>query len=571
MSLQLTPSRKNSNFIVLGGVAAGLALLTPVHAFLSPLSIKYFKAATGGHVSNLCKSLLMAESTQLGDGYDSPEKMLPQVRKKKVDLLPKVGDIVRYYDTDGGKEDGQVLVGKIAFIQQRIGKKEWLVDLNELDDVGDGYYAEYSSRERSWKKTTRPLDKVSPVAASFVRSENAFKIPRESDTMKPAVRQESYDLENYDGPSRGVLNEDLLASDLVKYSDLKGSLLRNAAVAGVLGTLVAQIARGTEDAVVYGLGATAGVFYLYFLTVKTDTMGYTDTKLGKSISNIRFLAPVIVLVAVALYNKSLGDANPMASSTNIFSLVTPEQYAAAVLGFLTYRIPLFGGQIAEFLKDGDNELNLPGSAGIAMKLVKADVQEKLGNKNVDGTLGLTPVIVVSGPQSTGRSELVQKLISESAGRYVAPTLVDRNDDGATFERMQQRGDFLYIDDSERYGLTRDSILKAGTNGQSVVIVDADVALAKGLATIPKTRLIGVWVGLDSVAKFQSRLQEQVDCGIISIPEDETRESVVRAKIREIVRDIEYGIVSGVFEFTILNDDPEDSLKQLRTAAEYSFK
>ena len=105
----------------------------------------------------------------------------------------------------------------------------------------------------------------------------------------------------------------------------------------------------------------------------------------------------------------------------------------------------------------------------------------------------------------------------------------------------------------------------------VVIVDADVALAKGLATIPKTRLIGVWVGLDSVAKFQSRLQEQVDCGIISIPEDETRESVVRAKIREIVRDIEYGIVSGVFEFTILNDDPEDSLKQLRTAAEYSFK
>ena len=58
---------------------------------------------------------------------------------------------------------------------------------------------------------------------------------------------------------------------------------------------------------------------------------------------------------------------------------------------------------------------------------------------------------------------------------------------------------------------------------------------------------------------------------ISIPEDETRESIVRAKIREIVRDIEYGIVSGVFEFTILNDDPEDSLKQLKAAAEYSFK
>ena len=149
--------------------------------------------------------------------------------------------------------------------------------------------------------------------------------------------------------------------------------------------------------------------------------------------------------------------------------------------------------------------------------------------------------------------------------------MDRGDDGATFERLEQRGDFLEISESGRYGITRDGILKAGIAGTSVVVVDADVALAKKLSTIPTARLIGVWVGLDSVAKFQARLQEQVESGEISIPEDETRESIVRAKIREIVRDIEYGIVSGIFEFTILNDDPEDSLKQLKAAAEYSFK
>jgi guanylate kinase len=424
-------------------------------------------------------------------------------------------------------------------------------------------------RQKSWKKTSRPLTKISPIAASFVRSENAFKIPRESGTQRPTVRQEAYDLDGYNGPVPGALNEVLVASDLMKYSELKGTLIRNSALAGLFGTIIAQLAKGTEDAIVYALGAAAGVFYLYFL----DTLGSAEAKLGKNISNVRFAAPIMVFVAIALFNKSLGDANPMADSKNIFALVTPEQYGAAVLGFLTYRIPLFGGQIAEFLKDGKDELVLPGSAGIAMKLAKGDTTDgkKQGDKILDTTLGLTPIIVVSGPPLTGRHELVQKLIRESDSRFVGPMFMDRGDDGATFERLEQRGDFLEISESGRYGLTRDGILKAGTAGTSVVVVDADVALAKKLSAIPTARLIGVWVGLDSVAKFQTRLQEKVDSGEISIPEDETRESIVRAKIREIVRDIEYGIVSGVFEFTILNDDPEDSLMQLKAAAEYSFK
>lgn len=563
MVLFLSTRRRYSHFVPL---AVGLAFLTPTGAFVSHSSKHAFQ--THQEIR-----LLHLEPKQRSEGYTAPNEEMKSLQKKKPDLLPKIGDIVRYYDIDGGKEDGQVLVGKISYIQQQIGKREWLAELNELEDVGDGYYAEYSSRQKSWKKTSRPLTKISPIAASFVRSENAFKIPRESGTQRPTVRQEAYDLDGYNGLVPGALNEVLVASDLMKYSELKGTLIRNSALAGLFGTIITQLAKGTEDAIVYALGAAAGVFYLYFLTVKTDTLGSAEAKLGKNISNVRFAAPIMVFVAIALFNKSLGDANPMADSKNIFALVTPEQYGAAVLGFLTYRVPLFGGQIAEFLKDGKDELVLPGSAGIAMKLAKGDTTDgkKQGDKILDTTLGLTPIIVVSGPPLTGRHELVQKLIRESDSRFVGPMFMDRGDDGATFERLEQRGDFLEISESGRYGLTRDGILKAGTAGTSVVVVDADVALAKKLSAIPTARLIGVWVGLDSVAKFQTRLQEKVDSGEISIPEDETRESIVRAKIREIVRDIEYGIVSGVFEFTILNDDPEDSLKQLKAAAEYSFK
>ena len=52
------------------------------------------------------------------------------------------------------------------------------MELTELDNVGDGYYAEYPSRQRGKRKSLRPLEEVAPIAASFVRSENAFKIPR---------------------------------------------------------------------------------------------------------------------------------------------------------------------------------------------------------------------------------------------------------------------------------------------------------------------------------------------------------------------------------------------------------
>jgi hypothetical protein len=166
---------------------------------------------------------------------------------------------------------------------------------------------------------------------------------------------------------------------------------------------------------------------------------------------------------------------------------------------------------------------------------------------------------------------VKQLIAEGNGRFVEPKRVDAMSDGATFERLETKDEFLQVDPTGRYGVTKGGILTAGTAGESVVVVDADVDLAKKLATISGARLIGVWVGLDSVDKFESRLKEQIQSGQVEIPSDETEESVIRAKVREIVKDIEYGIVSGIFEFTILNDNPDVSIKELKTAAEYCFK
>ena len=111
----------------------------------------------------------------------------------------------------------------------------------------------------------------------------------------------------------------------------------------------------------------------------------------------------------------------------------------------------------------------------------------------------------------------------------------------------------------------------GAESDQVIVIDADVNLSKKLTSLGGIRLVGVWVGLDSLEKFENNLKDQITSGEIPISEGENAESVRRTKIREIVQDIEYGVVSGIFEFTVLNDDFDDSLLQLKNAAEYCFK
>jgi guanylate kinase len=159
---------------------------------------------------------------------------------------------------------------------------------------------------------------------------------------------------------------------------------------------------------------------------------------------------------------------------------------------------------------------------------------------------------------------------EEDDRFVRPVWSDRVVEGMKFERREDRGEFLDMDETRRYGLTKEGILQAATKGKAVAI-DADVPLAKKLVNLSGARIVGVWVGLDSLEKFESRFKAKLESGTMVIPEGETEDSVFRAKENQIVKDIEFGVVSGVFDFTILNDDLEESVKDLKKAASYCFK
>ena len=524
--------------------------------------------------------------------------------KPKMALVPQIGDIVRYYDLDGGEQKGQVLVGKISYVFGSRAYGGFSVELNELEDVGDGYFAEYSSalRSRKGRKTERRLEEVSPIAASFVGVEQAYKIPLDGDTKLPKPRQETYDIDEYEGPSfYANVDENVVERDGENYAALKSKLFRDVLLTGLVGTIVTNASYGAELAIIYFAGALASVLYLFLLSVKTDSVAVnsednTKNLAGTPIANLRFGTPILVLVGVSLWNtqKMSSGLGEDEFTMRMFDTVTQQQFAAVCLGFLTYRLPLFVGQVRDAFKALDTEgsledagVQLPGSAGVAAKLLSR------GTK-IDGTEAsldedLVTILLVSGPQATGRPELVQRLLesqnSDENKLLVAPQRVSRNDDGATYERLEKRSEFLDVNESASSGLTADGILKAAVgfsedgkeiSNKNVVVVDASVELAKKLTTANlkgNTRLISIWIGLNSVKDFEARLEQDIASGVLTVPSDDTKESFLRGKIKDIINEIDFGLGSGIFEFTVLNDasDPDKSLKELKEAASYAFK
>ena len=550
---------------------------------------------------------LFASSSDSSNNAPKPYVPIKEDRgtgQQKKALIPQIGDIVRYYDLDGGDEKAQVLVGKISYVFGSRAYGGFSVEINELEDVGDGYFAEYASalRSRKGRKTERRLEQVSPIAASFVGVEQAYKVPIDSVTKLPKPRQETYDIDEYEGPSfYANIDANVLEQDAENYAALKSKLFRNVLLTGLVGTIITNATYGSELAIIYFAGSVASLLYLFLLSIKTDTVAVnsqdnTKNLAGTPIANLRFGAPVLVLIGVSIWNsqKMSSGLGEDEFTMRMFDTVTQQQFGAACLGFLTYRLPLFVGQIRDAFKALEAEdnggglesegISLPGSAGVAAKLLGRGT--KIDGTDASSDSNLVTILLVSGPQATGRPELVQRLLESQDGSenmLVAPQRVYRMDDGATYERLENRGEFLEVNTSS--GLTADGIMSAAVGltedgkeipNKNVVVVDASVELAKKITTANlkgNTRLICVWIGLNSVKDFEARLEQDIADGVLTVPMDDTKESFLRGRIKDIINEIDFGLGSGIFEFTVLNDasDPDKSLKELKEAASYAFK
>jgi hypothetical protein len=269
------------------------------------------------------------------------------VRGVGIARAPRIGDFVRYYDVDGGRADGQVLVGKILLIQSirssspsssspsssssslslssSDGTNRWLVEVIKLEDVGDGYYAEYPYRKRP-RPALRKLEDLAPLPALYVRSESAYKVPldgRGRGTGHSLPSHPGYDLAGYDGPvAMLAADAEVVTADSLEFALIKLDLLKDATVAGLAGAVLVDAFGGAELGVRGGRDC-GGRGYLYLLGVKTDTLGGVGSRgertaallLPLPLPHCRLAAAAAAITAPSHRCSAATDAAATANST----------------------------------------------------------------------------------------------------------------------------------------------------------------------------------------------------------------------------------------------------------------
>lgn len=93
-------------------------------------------------------------------------------------------------------------------------------------------------------------------------------------------------------------------------------------------------------------------------------------------------------------------------------------------------------------------------------------------------------------------------------------------------------------------------------------------MVEALMGVGDLALIGVWVSLDSIEAIKDRIRTTLLSGEGQDSPD--IESDVRGLVRQAVDDIEFGVMSGVFDFTVINNsDTEESMETVRRAVEFA--
>lgn len=299
-------------------------------------------------------------------------------------------------------------------------------------------------------------------------------------------------------------------------------------------------------------------------------------------------------------------------------MVPKDQFVSAVLGFLSYRVPLLytelKGAFTGGIADGLVEV-LPGSLAKTVQVVNQYNENKPGpsmDSSANAALvgdGRAKVLLVSGPPATGKTSLVTRLLStqQQAGRLQRPPIATTRPPRAGEE---EEGRFVFLDrlafsqlqrdeqlvaswtsedvaaggseaglevlrssalseasaDSEGmasggagaaelYGLRVQDVLEAGSGGGVCVLDTKDTDAADAVATALEDRsdvsLTGMWVSLDNLSDFEARLKK-INPALAA--EDGDGPAELRSELKKVINAIEFGVMSGLFEFTIINDD-----------------
>jgi len=477
--------------------------------------------------------------------------------------MPQVGDVVRVPSKWPGEWD----VAQVDFVQVVSSRGAVEVDLLPLKPVGDNLWRLPGRKPTSIRADIATIGRLD---ADYVRESDAFRVPPAQ--LAPTGRRKPAD-------------PDAAAAAMAEYEALKAELLREAAIVGVVGAAAAAATIGTDAAITFGAGSIAGCTYLALLGSKADGIGAEEQpRVIVILSSARLLVPAVLMVLLAARQSASGA--PIVP----FAALPKETFAAAALGFLSYKAPLLARQFIRAISDlGEEAASAPigtgalptGSLGVAVRALKqrqtSNEERARSQATAAGRAAALPKqIVLAGPSGVGKSTLIAKLLQEEPDLFgfsvstttrapragevegVAYYFVSRED----FEAMIARGDFLEWAQigGDLYG-TSIAAVRAVAATEKLCLLDVDPQGVEAIYGRSELSPFFIWVAPPTFASLRERLQSRG-----TEADDEIDRRVARAR-----EEIEFSITTNYFDKTVVNDKLEAAYSELRAAIRSATK
>ena len=554
----------------------------------APLFVSSFRVGIAGRRAPFVPLRMTAAS---GDDFSSKVKASRQQQS-----YPKGGDLVGWYDIDGGNPKGEVLVGKIISCIAKPSSSpdeqtDWTLEIDLMDDYSTeakpGYYKSksYSNFDKRKDRVYRDILDVYPLVYSYIRPVDSFKVPvDESGVPTNMIEAARYTKEGFEGiksssATSSPSDESVVTEDLKVYNDLKLRLLFDTFSLGAVVGLLIRVFGSVENSNNYVLGIFSSLAYLYLLTLKTDSITTGDEESFPSkLSNFRLGAFALPFIFVSL-NNVLGGSDVVIKDA--LNTITPYQYFYIILGLLTYRIPMILRDIVPVVRDDIGfELNA-GSLGIANEIIakkqdEFDTSRSQSSGASSSKTGST-LVLVSGARGFIKEGLVEAIIDKDFKGAVENVDIIPYD-SPSYAQMLQNDELIQYKSSG--GITRKSLESKG-----VKVIQCDVDFVQTVLKSVDARVIGVWVSGESMDYIKDQIINNYENGDMPVKSSNTKDEADLLQtatttssdgvvdMEGVKQDIEYALVSGVFEFTALMDGGEgDELgKGVRQAVKEAFE
>ncbi|KAK4531085.1 hypothetical protein CCYA_CCYA06G1942 [Cyanidiococcus yangmingshanensis] len=474
---------------------------------------------------------------------------------------PKVGDIVLF----PGKWPGEHRVGVVENVTSRETAARSIVDIQPLQRLGQtSTYVEGAKRKAVWMESG---DVISCNGAEYDEKNKVWHLPALPSLMADDQNRQLSLVERNQG--------------LQEYERLKRWLIQGTVATSALGTAYYAVRNGVVETIAFAAGSLAGVLYLTLLQRSVDRIRPAALSPEQPIATTasdedgerQHIAPVFPVARYAL---------PFLLILGLFVVqkgsLTPREVFACILGFLTYKIPLWYASIREFVDSARQRLDDPDTSaaasversGSSEALLKRQVRFARNLPDLSRVPPPVEAIVVTGPSGVGKSTLIARLLAEfpnHLGYSVSTTTrAPRSGeiDGISYHFVSKEkfladveaGKFIEYASvyGNYYGTTFDAV-RAVTQASPprICLLSLDLQGVDTMMSSQSLDAFFIWIAPPSLHELERRLRER---------ETESPTELAR-RLAAARQEMERADRSPNFDIRIVNDDFEVAYGKLR--------